>query len=190
MVLNDSINYIVSGLERSGTSMMMQILDAGGVPLGFDDVRKADESNVKGYFELEGGKIINRLMDNSFDFEKYRGRFIKITSFGLLYLSQGRYKIIYMQRNLEEILDSMQRMAGVVDDDRSQTKKSFFKLNEKVKKDIIARADCDVLFITYNDILKSPLNYLKQICQFVDVSEDTISKMSGAIDTRLYRQKR
>jgi len=57
MTLDKNINYIVSGLERSGTSMLMQILDAGGIPSDFDqDSRPPDDDNPRGYFELEGGE--------------------------------------------------------------------------------------------------------------------------------------
>ena len=56
-VLDENINYIVSGIERSGTSMLMQILYSGGVPVAFDkNTRPPDENNPKGYYELEGGK--------------------------------------------------------------------------------------------------------------------------------------
>ncbi len=83
MSLDKTRNYIVSGLERSGTSMLMQILHAGGVPMAFDNsTRPPDDSNPKGYFELEGGKIINKLMKETFPFEKFKGQFIKITAYG------------------------------------------------------------------------------------------------------------
>jgi len=58
MKLNSDVNYIVSGLERSGTSMLMQILEASGTPMAIDTKsRPPDDNNPKGYFELEGGKI-------------------------------------------------------------------------------------------------------------------------------------
>ncbi|HEC89870.1 MAG TPA: nucleotide pyrophosphatase, partial [Thermoplasmatales archaeon] len=117
MKLNPEYNYIVSGLERSGTSMLMQALYAGGFPIAFDESRKPDENNPKGYFELEGGKIINRLMEGAFPFEKYRGIFIKITAYGLKFLPTGRYKVIYSERDIEEILDSMEKMMGGKDKD-------------------------------------------------------------------------
>ena len=81
MKLDRKINYIVSGLERSGTSLMMQILHAGGMSTAFNDsLRKPDENNPKGYYELAGGKIINQLMEGTFNLEKYKGQVIKITS--------------------------------------------------------------------------------------------------------------
>jgi len=112
ITLEKDTNYIVSGLERSGTSMIMQILNTGGIPTGFDDARPYDENNPKGYYELEGGKIINRLINKTFPFEKYKGQFIKITCYGLKFLPKARYKIIYSERNIEEILDSMEKMMG------------------------------------------------------------------------------
>ena len=89
MLNTQRINYIVSGLERSGTSMMMQILDKGGVPVAFDYMRKPNRHNPKGYYELAGGKIINQLMEGIFPFDNYRGIFIKITAYGLKYLPQN-----------------------------------------------------------------------------------------------------
>ena len=188
--LDEHINYIVSGLERSGTSMMMQILRAGGVPTAFDDLRKADENNPKGYYELEGGKIINKLMDKAFPMEKYRGMFIKITAFGLTFLPQGSYKVIYMERNLEEVLDSMEKMAKINDENREEIKESFKKLNDKVKRDIQSREDVDVLFVSYNEILACPEESIKRVCDFIVLPDTTVKEMVDAVDKRLYRQRR
>ena len=77
MKLDNDINYIVSGLERSGTSMLMQILNAAEMPIGSDDKRPPDQSNPKGYYELEGGKIINKLIDGTLSLDKFKGKFIK-----------------------------------------------------------------------------------------------------------------
>lgn len=190
MKLDETINYIVSGLERSGTSMMMQVLNAVDIPIAFDDLRLPDENNPKGYFELEGGKIINKLMDGTFSFQKYQGVFIKITAFGLLYLPHGKYKIIYMERDLEEILDSMQKMSYAIDLNPEKTKESFMKLNKKVKQEIQKRPDIDVLFTNYNEIILSPKKNMEQICRFISIPIDYSKKMVNTIDHRLYRQRK
>ena len=190
MKLDEKINYIVSGLERSGTSMMMQILRAGGLSTAFDDVRKADENNLQGYFGLEGGKIINKLMEKTFPIEKYGGRFIKITAFGLTFLPQRRYKIIYMERNLDEVMDSMEKMAKITDENRKEIKESFKKLNEKVKRDIQSREDVDVLFFNYNEILEKPEENIKKICDFLVLPDSSLTEMMGVVDKGLYRQRR
>jgi hypothetical protein len=190
MKLDENINYIVSGLERSGTSMMMQILRSGGLPTAFDDSRKPDVNNPKGYYELEGGKIINKLMEKSFPMEKCGGRFIKITAFGLTFLPQRKYKIIYMERNLDEVMDSMEKMAKITDENRDETKESFKKLNEKMKRDIQSREDVDVLFVNYNKMLERPEENIKRVCSFLNLYDAAVNLMVDAIDNRLYRQRR
>lgn len=191
MKLDKNINYIVSGLERSGTSMLMQILREGQTPIAFDDYsRPADESNPKGYYELEGGKIINKLMDRTFPFNKYKGKFIKITAYGLKYLPPGNYKIIYSERNIEEILDSMEKMSGTKDENREETKKIFIKLNEMIKKQITDRKDIEVLYVNYNNMLSNPKNHIKIIYDFLGKYDIDLAKIEEVVDKKLYRQRR
>lgn len=190
MKLDENINYIVSGLERSGTSMLMQILNAGNVPVTFDDSRPSDQSNPKGYYELEGGKIINHLMEGTFPLDEHKGTFIKITAYGLKYLPPGKYNIIYSERNIEEILDSMEKMAEIKDENREETKKIFMKLNNMVKNQLKNREDINVLFVNYNHILSDPENNIKKIQNFLHICENDFDKMMEAVDNRLYRQRR
>jgi hypothetical protein len=190
MKLDENINYIVSGLERSGTSMMMQILNAGELPMAFDSSRQPDENNPKGYYELEGGKIINKLMGGSFSFDKHKGEFVKITAYGLKYLPPGNYKIIYMERNIEEILDSMEKMAGIKDENRPETRKSFLKLNQMIKNFIANRDDVKVLYVNYNEMASSPEHSIRIIVSFLNLSDANLDKMVQSIDKKLYRQRR
>lgn len=189
MSLNKNINYVVSGLERSGTSMLMQILHAGGVPVSFDDSRLSDQSNPKGYYELAEGKIINKLMDGTFPLEDYKGKFVKITAYGLKYLPKGNYRIIYSERNIEEILDSMEKMAGIRDKNREETREAFIKLNHMIKKQITSRDDMEVLLVNYNTILSNPRENIKKIQGFLGLPEDVIDKMIKVVDDKLYRQR-
>lgn len=190
MPLDKNTNYIVSGLERSGTSMLMQILTAGGLEISFDDSRKPDKNNPKGYFELEGGKIINKLMDGSFPLDKHKGKFIKITAYGLKFLPPGKYKIIYSERNIEELLDSMEKMAGIKDENRAETKETFLKLNDMIKDKISFREDIEVLFVNYNNILSDPEVNIKKISDFLGLSDNDFKKMVGVVDSNLYRQRK
>ncbi len=191
MALDKNVNYIVSGLERSGTSMLMQILDAGGIPSEFDqDSRPPDDDNPRGYFELEGGKIINKLMNKEFAFEPYKGKFVKITAYGLKFLPEGNYKIIYSQRNIEEILDSMEKMAKIQDENREDTRIVFTKLNEMIIRQIKERKDIDVLFVNYNEIVANPSENIKKIYDFLGSTEFDLDKMIAAVDKSLYRKRR
>lgn len=180
--------YIVSGLPRSGTSMLMQALQAGGLPVAEDGIRKQDESNPKGYLEIES--IIDKLRDNPefvFNFEE---KVLKVIAFGLQYLPRGNYKVVYMDRNIEEILDSMEKMMDAKDEERAGTKSAFMKLNEKTKIDISQRDDMDVLFVNYNKILSDPEEQLGKVQSFFGEKNLDLTKMVEAVDSRLYRQKR
>jgi len=190
IILDKDVNYIVSGLERSGTSMLMQILEAGGVPTSFNsDSRPPDDNNPKGYFELEGGKIINRLMKGTFPFDRYKGKFIKITAYGLKYLPAGKYKVIFSERNIEQILNSMEKMARIHDEKREETRESFLKLNGMIKDKIRGREDIEVLMVNFNDILSDPENNIRKIYDFLGSQAFDLEKMIKSVDQSLYRNR-
>jgi hypothetical protein len=190
MGLDVSKNYIISGLERSGTSMLMQILYNGGYPIESDEKRQPDKNNPKGYFELEGGKIINKLIEKTFPFEQYKGKIIKITAYGLKYLPQGDYVIIYSERNIEEILDSMEKMAQITDENRAETKDVFLKLNSFIKEQIAQRSDCNVLFVNYNEILTNPDDNIGEIYEFLQLDNANLQAMINTVDKNLYRNRK
>ena len=188
MKLDMNKNYIASGIERSGTSMLMQILQAGGVPLAFNtESRPPDDNNPKGYFELEGGKIISKLMRGIFPLSNFKGKFIKITAFGVKFLPPGEYHVIYIQRNIDEVLISMEKMAKIQDDNREETKDSFIKLNNMIVSLIKKREDMNTLFVNYNDILQDPQTHIKRIYDFLGSSEFDLNEMIGSVDKSLYR---
>lgn len=179
---------IVSGLPRSGTSLLMQALQAGGLPIATDGKREPDESNPKGYLEIES--IIDKLRDNpemAFDFED---QVIKVIAYGLQYLPRGNYRVVYMERNLEEILDSMEKMMNAKDEERESTKAAFKKLNEKSKADISSREDMEVLFMSYNEILSNPREQLEKVHRFLADKNLDLDRMVEAVDSKLYRQRR
>jgi len=191
MKLEENTNYIVSGLERSGTSLVMQILQAGGVPCAFDTAsRPPDDNNPRGYFELEGGKIISRLRDGTLPLADYRGRFIKITAYGLKFLPPGNYRVVYTERNIEEVLDSMEVMTGEKDPDRAETRASFVKLNEMIKGLIGGRGDVKILFVNYNAIVKDPAAEVRRMAGFIGLPGIDEKAMAAAVDARLYRKRR
>lgn len=191
MKLDNTINYIASGIERSGTSLLMQILEAGGLPMAFDtESRPPDDNNPRGYYELEGGKVISRLMNGTFPLADHRGRFIKITAFGLKFLPPGKYRIIYTERNIEEVLDSMEKMAKLQDEKREETKASFIKLNDMIKSLITKRDDIDVLFVNYNQIVADPKGQIRKIADFLGDKDIDQAAMVAAVDAKLYRKRR
>lgn len=180
--------YIVSGLPRSGTSMIMQILEAGGMPIATDRKREPDESNPKGYLEIKS--IINKLKDNPDFVFNFKGKALKVIAYGLQFLPYGNYYVIYVERNIEEILDSMEKMMDSKDEEREETKEAFIKLNNKTKAEIIEREDIKVLFVNYNEILSSPKEHLNEIFRFLQDKNLDLEKMMNVVDNRLYRQRR
>jgi hypothetical protein len=106
--MNTEAIYIVSGLPRSGTSMAMALLQAGGVELIADGVRKADEDNLGGYFEYEAVKGIRN--DVSWVYAA-RGKAVKVVSPSLRYLPQDLlYRVVFMRRDLNEMCASQEQM--------------------------------------------------------------------------------
>lgn len=191
MKLDENTNYVVSGLERSGTSLVMQILNAGGVPCAFDtSSRPPDDNNPRGYFELEGGKIISRLREGGFPLDGYKGRFIKITAYGMRFLPPGRFRVIYTERNIDEVLDSMEKMAGLEDANRAETRATFAKLNDMVKGLLSQKTDIDVLFVNYNEIVKDPTAVVRRIAGFLGAPDLDEKAMAAAVDEKLYRKRR
>jgi len=189
--LEENRNYIVSGLERSGTSMMMQILKAGKIPIAFDESRKPDSNNPKGYYELEGGKVINKLQHGKFNFDKYLGKFIKVTSYGTLYFPGRRnYTVIYMERDIQEILDSSDTMIGEKDKNRSRTIKSLEKLNRSAISNMMDRIDTRLLLMNYNNILDDPEGNIDMILEFLELPDDNLQSMIKTVDDKLYRNRR
>src|SRR5437764_15261399 len=101
---------VVSGLPRSGTSMAMKMLDAGGVGIVTDGVRTADESNPKGYYEFEPVKELDKNGDLSW-LPGARGKAVKIISFLLTYLPDTfDYQVLFMNRDIDEVLASQNKM--------------------------------------------------------------------------------
>ena len=150
----------------------------------------SEANNPKGYYELEGGKIINKLMDGSFPLGTFKGQFIKITSYGLQFLPPGKYKIIYSERNMEEILDSMEKMAQITDKNRLETKEIFTKLNTVIKLKMMKREDVEFLLVNYNSILENPKQEFTRIYEFIGSPDLNVPQMVDTVDTRLYRQRR
>ncbi|MFO8100805.1 MAG: nucleotide pyrophosphatase [Dehalococcoidia bacterium] len=185
-MLSREINYIVSGLERSGTSVMMQMLHNGGLPVAFDESRPADEHNPKGYFELAGGKIINQLIDGTFDMGAHRGLFVKVTAYGLKFLPEGSYRVVYMMRNIEEVLDSMYKMGGEMD--REKDRDLFTRLDRFSLKLLDDRDDIKYITINYRDVINNPRFVIEKIGNFLGEQIDFEGAVE-AVDDKLYRNR-
>jgi hypothetical protein len=99
---------VVSGLPRSGTSVMMQMLDNGGIPVVTDNIRTADTDNPRGYYEYEQ---VKKIREDAAWVPATRGKAFKMVS-QLLYdlPAQEQYHVIFMERDLDEMLASQEKM--------------------------------------------------------------------------------
>jgi len=183
---------IVSGLPRSGTSMIMKMLEAGGMAVLTDDIRTADEDNPKGYYEFERVKQIEH--DQSW-LEEARGKAVKMISALLKHLPQGyTYKVIFMRRKMEEILASQRQMlirrGEPTDAVSDETMAALFQKHlREVNAWIDQQPNIEVIYISYNEVLENPVEQVKKIHQFLD-SILNLESMMHVIDQRLYRQRR
>lgn len=188
---------IVSGLPRSGTSMMMQMLDAGGVPVLKDDIREADVDNPKGYYEYEKVKELER--DSSW-LEMACGKVVKIVSPLLFHLKIDggfRYKIIFMRRDLDEVLMSQRKMADRLkrDEDRiedERLKHNYLKHLEDLKIWLRDKDNIEVEEVDYSLTLQDPKSVAERIRDFLGtgmgVDLDT-EAMARVVSESLYRQR-
>jgi len=178
---------VVSGLPRSGTSLMMQMLDKGGLDMLMDDKRKADESNPKGYYEYEPVMAIHR--DNSW-LEKSKDKSVKIVAPLLKYLdSQYRYKIIFMKRDLDEIIKSQQKM---IRKDPDVFPVRLYNAYRKQLKSIELWKEnepgVELIYVDYKETLDQPLITIDKIESFLGVNLKK-DEMQKCVDKSLYRNR-
>lgn len=180
--------YIVSGLERSGTSLMMQILEKGGFPVDYDYVngRKVDENNPRGYYELFNGKIIDRIRSGDVHFEFFEDRGVKITAYGLQFLPNDReYKVIFMMRNYKEILKSQNKMMNNPNY-MPEDIKLLNHINVQALKHIENNDNFKILKVSHRMLMNAPEVIIKEISEFLGKD---ISKGISAIDKSLWRNR-
>ena len=182
---------IVSGLPRSGTSMMMRMLEAGGMEIVTDNVRKADDDNPRGYFEYER---VKKLKEDPSCLDVCHGKAVKIISMLLLDLPPDRkYKVIFMEREMDEMLSSqrvmLQRLGKKDDDISDETMADKFAKHVRQVEAWIDKQDyLDVLYVKYNEVIEDSQNHAVRVNEFLGKVLD-VKKMVGVIEKSLYRQR-
>lgn len=178
---------VVSGLPRSGTSLMMQMLHKGGCEVLVDNKREADESNPKGYYEYEPVMSIHK---SNLWLDKAKDKVVKIVAPLLKFLSpKYRYKIIFMTRDLNEVIKSQQVMQGK-DPDAFPFKlvEAYHKLLNSVRIWKDREAGVEMIHVNYKDVLDNPLPELERIESFIGLPLNK-EEMIGCIDKSLHRNK-
>jgi hypothetical protein len=184
---------VVSGLPRSGTSMAMKMLDAGGVAIVTDGIRTADEQNPKGYYEFEPVKELDKDGDLSW-LPGARGKAVKIISFLLTYLPDTfDYKVVFMNRDIDEVLASQNKMiaargeADATED--AKMRKAYRQHLEKVDRFLRTRACFATLRVSYKDVINNPAGEARRMNAFLG-GKLNVERMATVADRELYRNRK
>jgi hypothetical protein len=183
---------IVSGLPRSGTSMMMQMIDAGGIPALTDRIRAADEDNPKGYYEFEPVKKTKQ--DPSW-LDQAPGKVVKMVHLLLLDLPTDRsYRIVFMRRHLQEVVASQNVMLTRLGKDQGDLPAGriiqvFESQLMKVDQHLQDHRCFSVLHVDYNALIGDPEPSVRAVHAFLGGTLD-LNAMLGVVDPSLYRQRR
>jgi hypothetical protein len=182
---------IVSGLPRSGTSLMMQMLAAGGVPILSDGERPADVDNPRGYLEWER---IKQLPKDPACIAEAEGKAVKVISLLLLSLPEGHeYRVIFMQRPLAEVLASQDVMlhhrgTAKPGTDASAVTAAFDKNLRAVNAWLDSKAHVKTLRVSYHDVLRDAEDIGKKLASFLEI-ELNLEAMTRQVDASLYRNR-
>jgi predicted ATPase len=182
---------IVSGLPRSGTSMMMKMLAEGGLPTVVDSLRQADEDNPNGYFEIEASKSLK-------DGEKKwlydaQGKVVKVISYLLEFLPDDlSYDIIFMEREISEVLASQRKMlqrrneTSALSD--AEMEAQFREHLRAVKYWTARKSNMRILFVKYSEMVKAPENLCRSIADFLELPLN-LEAMQSVPSQSLYRNR-
>lgn len=183
---------IVSGLPRSGTSMMMRAIEAGGQASLTDQIRKADEDNPKGYYEFEP---VKKTKEDPSWLQQAAGKKVVKMVYRLLYdlPPDYEYRVIFMQRNIDEVLASQRKMlhrsgkpAGSVPD--AQMKAMFGAELKRCEYWLSEQKNFSVLYVQYIDMIREPLEQAVRVNDFLGGCLD-IKAMAASVDPSLYRNR-
>jgi hypothetical protein len=184
---------IVSGLPRSGTSMMMRMLAAGGMQVMTDGRRGADVDNPYGYFEHERVKDLEKETDKSY-IREGRGKVLKVISFLIRFLPDDHdYKVIFLRRDLDEVLDSQDKMIERLGTTDAAAEREAMK--EAYRNDIVRtrmhcrnRPNFDLLEVRYAAAIDDPAAVARAVNAFLGGRLDEAA-MRAAVDQSLYRNR-
>jgi hypothetical protein len=189
---NDRV-IVVSGLPRSGTSLMMKLLETAGVPILSDGLRKADVDNLGGYYEYEPVKWMKE-RDNSW-MAQALGKAVKIISHLLFYLPPGySYRVVFMLRDLGEVAASQNQMlknrgeASAQPANDPALRRVFEDHLAKVKAWLAAQPNIAVTYIDYNKLMLAPTEELDPLAEFLRLPLNAPDIIS-VINPSYYRQR-
>lgn len=183
---------VVSGLPRSGTSMLMQMLEAGGCPVLKDEARPPDPDNPKGYYEFEAVKSPAGYRSW---IPRAEGKAVKVVAQLLRFLPpyQPGYHVILISRAMDEVMASQEAMLMRLGRtgaalDRASLAKVFARHLDEARELAGKREDMRLLGIEHREVLQNPGAAARSIADFLASGLD-VQAMASAVDPALYRRK-
>jgi hypothetical protein len=182
---------VVSGLPRSGTSLAMQMIHAGGIPALTDGQRTSDDSNPRGYFELERVKQLKQ--DKSW-LDDAAGKVVKVIHLLLAELPDDRpYRVVFMQRDLREVVQSQATMLARSGRTGGQLPPErliavYEQQLKAVEQWLAARPNFSVLRVPYAQLVSDPAGVVPTVNAFLGGMLDE-ARMRAAVDPGLHRNK-
>ena len=178
---------VVSGLPRSGTSLMMGALAAGGLPVVSDGARAADSHNPKGYFE---DRRVLTLVEDAEWLRDHQGQGVKILSHLLRAIpSSLPVKVIFMRRPLPQVLASQSAMLGKAGGEDSALASLIARDLTQTLEWLDEQPRMATLQVSYPQVLQSPRDEFQRVVDFLDIPLD-VEAMMATVDPALHRQKR
>jgi hypothetical protein len=182
---------VVSGLPRSGTSLMMQMIIAGGIPALTDGLRSADENNLKGYLEWEAAKALPQSPEAITAAE---GKVVKVIS-ALLRSLPGpfEYRVVFMRRPLDEVIVSQNRMLErlgreVAPVPQASVVTAFNNHLKETKKWLSEQPNMRVHYVDYPSVVQQPAVESEHIAEFLG-QQLNIQAMTAQVEKSLYRER-
>ena len=177
---------IVTGLPRSGTSLMMQLLNKSSLDILSDGIRQKDISNPEGYYELEAVKGIVR--DNSF-LKDAAGKVVKIVAPLPIYLDKSLdYRIVFMRRDIEEVLKSQEKMLNKDQTSEREKFRTIYEIHLKKTYHFFESHSIPYIDIQYKQLLNNSEQELAKLIEFLNLSTP-IEDLLSVIKVDLYRNK-
>lgn len=177
---------VVTGLPRSGTSLMMQLFHKAGKPVLHDGRRESDVSNPEGYFELEAVKGI--VADNSF-LSEAGDKVVKIVAPLPVYMdTQYNYRVVFMRRDIEEILRSQEKMLLKDQSDQREKFRTIYEFHLKKTYRFLKENNIPYLDINYNELMNEPESAIAKLIEFCGINVP-IKELAGVVKPELYRNR-
>ena len=186
-----SVITVVSGLARSGTSLMMQMLAAGGMPVLTDGERVPDEDNPRGYYEWEPVKLLAEHPDQ---IDQAEGKAVKVISSLLTALPDGReYRMIVLQRPLDEVAASQiatlrRRGTSETSLEPQEFAATLQSHIDNVFEYLRRRRGTTMKSVQYHDLIRNPRAGAESVRDFLN-ADLNIAAMAAQVDAALYRRR-